>query len=140
MVTTTSSGAGQGRPDQPALAFGLPSLASSVAHARRRVGELCRPLGGEAECDTAALLVSELVTNAVVHGSGEVEVRAVVAGTRLRVEVCDGSLQLPRAGHPGADSESGRGVMLVETLADAWGAEIVPGGKRVWFELECCLA
>lgn len=131
---------GDAEPGTPGLAFGLPSVASSVAQARRRVIALCRSAGGDAHCDTAALLVSEVVTNAVVHGTGEVEVRATLSGARLRVEVCDGSSTLPRAAHRGAEAESGRGVLLVEAMADAWGAEPVTGGKRVWFELDCSRA
>jgi len=101
--------------------------------------------------DSAVLMVSELVGNAVRHTGGEVQVRALVAeaagaatastptGTAatLRVEVLDASQRPPIMRRTGADAEGGRGLVLVERLAERWGYDPGPlqRGKVVWFEL-----
>ncbi|MFD4830405.1 ATP-binding protein [Streptomyces uncialis] len=92
--------------------------------------------------ETAVLLVSELVTNAVRHGRvpywRDLVVRAEIVDDTLRVEVTDGSVSMPVTRRPGPGDESGRGLLLVETLAHDWGAFPRPYGigKTVWFELE----
>ncbi|QXQ96503.1 ATP-binding protein [Streptomyces sp. WY228] len=83
-------------------------------------------------------VVSELVTNAVSHGAGDlltVTVRADIGRSRLLIEVHDSSPVLPRFRRPSLDSESGRGMVLVEHLSIACGAENTSRGKRVWAEL-----
>jgi anti-sigma regulatory factor (Ser/Thr protein kinase) len=91
--------------------------------------------------DTAALLVTELVTNAVLHGTGaeaSLTVDRVSRGV-LHVAVCDNSRQLPLRHNepPSPDQNGGRGLFLIESLALAWGWEPRRFGKRVWFEIEC---
>jgi serine/threonine-protein kinase RsbW len=113
----------------------LPALKASVAAARRTVTALCGPAGLHGLCDTAALLTSEVVTNAVLHGDGTVEVRAHVGGGRLRVEVQDQGDGEPQVRAPTPDAEGGRGMHLLAALAEDWGVEPVAGGKYVWFEL-----
>ncbi|MFF9635818.1 ATP-binding protein [Streptomyces bacillaris] len=84
-------------------------------------------------------VVSELVTNAVSHGTGtmlEVIVRSDAGRGRLTVEVHDESPALPRTCFPSPDAENGRGMVLVEHLAIAHGAERTLRGKRVWAEFE----
>ncbi|MEU7022423.1 ATP-binding protein [Streptomyces sp. NPDC046203] len=89
--------------------------------------------------ETARLLVSELVTNAVVHTDSR---RIGVAVTRttettVRIVVLDvGRTRVPASRPPGDDEESGRGFCLVAALADRWGIEYVTTGKRVWCELD----
>ncbi|MEV8017823.1 ATP-binding protein [Streptomyces sp. NPDC086554] len=91
--------------------------------------------------DTAVLLLSELMTNAVRHGrvpaGREVGARCVLDGNVFRVEVADASDVLPCPRQAGPDDESGRGLALVELLADAWGSYPRPYGigKTVWIEL-----
>jgi serine/threonine-protein kinase RsbW len=91
--------------------------------------------------DTATLLVSELVTNAVVHGTGPGPSLTVdqVANGVIQIAVCDGSHHLPqRQNHvPGAEKAGGLGLFLIESFAIAWGWEPLRSGKRVWFEIEC---
>lgn len=116
-------------------ALSLPALNVSVAAARRTVTALCGPAGLVALHDTAALLTSEVVTNAVLHGDGTVMVRAHTGDGRLRVEVQDDGDGAPVLQDAARDSEGGRGLALVAALADDWGVEQVPGGKFVWFEL-----
>ena len=94
--------------------------------------------------DLAELLTSELVTNALVHTDRGAHVRATLGGGaagpvagRLRVEVRDFVSRHPTLrGHPPEDSTSGRGLLLVHTLADAWGVRAHGVGKAVWFELD----
>ncbi|NUP47300.1 MAG: PAS domain S-box protein [Catenulispora sp.] len=85
--------------------------------------------------DTVELLTSELLTNAVKHGrgGGTVTLRLLCFHDRLTVEVTDHSSREPRARHAGVGDESGRGLMLVEALAQAWGTRPTGGGKTVWF-------
>ena len=116
-------------------ALALPALSASVSAARRTVTALCGPAGLAVLYDTAALLTSEVVTNAVVHGDGTVMVRAHTGGGRLRVEVEDEGDGAPVERHAARDAEGGRGLALVAALADDWGVERVAGGKYVWFEL-----
>lgn len=84
-----------------------------------------------------ALLASELITNAVVHGPAEgvVDVRVTRDGDRLRVGVGDQAAGLPVLLDPSPSAVSGRGVLLVERLAAAWGVEAAGAGKTVWFEV-----
>ena len=113
----------------------LPSVLQSVAAVRRYTVETCRARGYQGDCDTLALLVSEVATNALIHGPGQVRVRVVDRGPRLRVEVSDDSVRLPTARVFDGDAEGGRGLALVDALAVAWGAEPRSGGKTVCFQL-----
>lgn len=88
--------------------------------------------------DTAELLTSELVTNALLHtAKGAVFDAALGSDSRLRVEVQDGTSRLPgRRRDPEAEyATSGRGLLLVEALADSWGVQLLGDGKVTWFEL-----
>ncbi|MFI9360797.1 ATP-binding protein [Kitasatospora sp. NPDC053057] len=88
--------------------------------------------------DTAELLSSELVTNALLHTTKGAVFDAVLGSdSRLRVEVQDGASRLPgRRRDPEAEyATSGRGLLLVEALADSWGVQLRGDGKVTWFEL-----
>lgn len=111
------------------------TVPSSVARIRRFAVDACRRSGSGVDCDTVALLVSEVATNALVHGTGEVLVRVVPRRLGVRIEVVDGSTAPPRRRHASAVDEGGRGIALVEALASAWGSESSRDGKTVWFEL-----
>ena len=83
-------------------------------------------------------MVSELVTNAVVHGAEPIRVTMVRAPERVRVEVTDGAAASSPHGNPRppTDAETGRGLSVVTRLAVAWGWRASPGsGKTVWAEL-----
>ena len=84
----------------------------------------------------ATLLVSELVANVVLHARTGVELRLRHIAGRVRVEVHDGSPALPERKHYSDTAATGRGLVLVERLALAWGAERTATGKAVWFELD----
>jgi anti-sigma regulatory factor (Ser/Thr protein kinase) len=88
--------------------------------------------------DTARLLTSELVTNAITHGSprGTVFTLAVRSfSCCLSVEVVDGSQGVPIVRIPANDAQTGRGLLLVARLADSWGYFFDGGRKHVWFHL-----
>jgi anti-sigma regulatory factor (Ser/Thr protein kinase) len=85
--------------------------------------------------ETATLLVSELVTNAMLHARTELHLTLRLAAGRLRLEVHDGSPRLPGRKRYSADSGTGRGLFLVEELSAAWGADHTAAGKRVWCEI-----
>jgi anti-sigma regulatory factor (Ser/Thr protein kinase) len=85
--------------------------------------------------EIAQLLTSELVTNALTHGDGSIEVQIERSPKCLRVSVEDAGHSLPRHRTASTDSIDGRGLMLVESLAARWGVTRRAGGKQVWFEL-----
>ncbi|HET6809480.1 MAG TPA: ATP-binding protein [Acidimicrobiales bacterium] len=114
----------------------LPAELASAREARRFVADCAAGLNRPEVVETAQLLVSELVTNAVSHAGTRVEVECALTEEGLRVSVCDGSSHLPSPGHPDAWDEKGRGLMLVDILASRWGTQRHPGnGKAVWFQL-----
>jgi anti-sigma regulatory factor (Ser/Thr protein kinase) len=111
-----------------------------VPEARRALRELLGQWGrpGRSDIsDVAELLTSELVTNAIVHTDHDAVLTATVGPRGLHVEVRDFVARRPRPRRPVADDgTNGRGLFLVETLADAWGVRPHGVGKAVWFELE----
>ena len=112
----------------------LSAQPEQVAHARHLVAEYLNMSG---DSEIAVLLVSELVTNAIVHGGSSCELRAQQTRGGLRVEVHDQnpeSAPILNAGPP--LNESGRGLQLVDTLADRWGWTENDHGKFVWFEID----
>ena len=109
--------------------------ASSAAVARRFVDETLGRWQCDELLDTVTLLVSELVTNAVLHAGSQVELAVQLFADRLRIEVGDTSGTFVRRRTAGDEEGSGRGMALVEALAQAWGVDARPAGKVVWFEL-----
>jgi anti-sigma regulatory factor (Ser/Thr protein kinase) len=113
---------------------------SSVRLARGVVRKWLADYGFQGPADIAELLVSELATNAVVHAHGRYRLTLSLESGRLRCAVADEGADLPDAcgESPDADAENGRGLLLVDALADRWGSGRVEGGvgKEVWFELE----
>ena len=90
--------------------------------------------------ETAELLLTEVVANAVRHTDSErLQLVADIDGSQVRVGVEDCSSEPPRPPPEVVDPErpGGRGVWLVQKLSHAWGWSPVPGGKQVWFELSC---
>lgn len=114
----------------------LPAELASARKARSFVAECAARMDRAEMVETAQLLVSELVTNAVAHAGTAVEVECVPTEGGLRVSVWDGSRFLPSPGRPDEWDERGRGLVLVDTLASRWGAHRhSDNGKAVWFEL-----
>ena len=124
--------------NRPALLLGAGPR--SVQDARRWVVDTCHDIERPELAECAELGVSELVTNALLHGEAPIRVR--VRGTRQhpRVEVRDASRErpvLPTPPEPGDEEDLlltfGRGLSIVARSSDAWGAEIEADGKVVWF-------
>ncbi len=110
-----------------------------IAVARQQLRELLHDWTGADQVDSAVLLVSEMLTNVLVHTDADalltVEVTGEVGERRLRVEVTDAGDDLPHKRHPGELASSGRGLLLIELLADTWGVDPRGEGKSIWFEL-----
>ncbi|ARF73675.1 ATP-binding SpoIIE family protein phosphatase [Streptomyces sp. NPDC012600] len=110
-----------------------------ISVARQLVRELLHDWKDPEQVDSAVLMVSEMATNVLVHTDGDALMAAEVSGDRgerrLRVEVADASDELPHKRRPGEMASSGRGLVLMEMLADAWGVDPRGEGKSIWFEL-----
>ncbi len=115
----------------------LPPTPESATVARWLVTDLLRESVEEDTQDTAALLTTELVSNAIRHTRDELVLTVRLAGGRLRVGVSDSSHRRPQLVQVGKRDTSGRGLHLVEALAERWGIEPDERGlgKTVWFEL-----
>ena len=112
----------------------------SVARIRRFAVETSRTAAPAVDVDTVALLVSEVATNALVHGAGRVRVRVRPTTAGLRVEVHDEDSSLPSRRQATPLDEGGRGIALVDALSSGWGAERTADGKTVWFEVAAATA
>jgi anti-sigma regulatory factor (Ser/Thr protein kinase) len=138
LVTQTSHDDGGG--ERATHVLELPGGTSAPAAARQGVGKLIGTRLPRQRAQDALLLVTELVTNAVVHGgchTAEVPVRVRVdlADERARLEVCDCGPGFARPEIPAPRPQGGgMGLMLVNVISAAWGVRI-DGGACVWFEL-----
>lgn len=108
----------------------------NVSKARKFATERARALGLEECVDVVELLVSEAVTNAVLHAGTSLKVRLLWNGGVLRVEVTDGSPTKAVKRNYEADAATGRGVTLIEALAADWGTDSSAEGKTVWFTVD----
>ncbi len=117
------------------LQVNLPHTVQAPGIARRELAHWLAPAVDSDKLDTARLLVSELVTNAVVHGQGDITLRATLDEDRVLVEVIDegGGFELTVREHD-FTSVGGRGLAIVDAEASRWG--IHEGTTHVWFELE----
>ena len=119
----------------------LPPELASVPTARHWAVSLCLAHGLSADAvSDMALLVTELVTNAIVHGRSELTLELSVdvgedGRFSLHVEVADGDSRLPRVETLDGEAMGGRGLGLVTALADDFGVRQLPFGKSVWFDL-----
>jgi GAF domain-containing protein/anti-sigma regulatory factor (Ser/Thr protein kinase) len=107
----------------------------AVPYARRWVADALSHGPVSAILADAELVVSELVTNAVLHAGPPITVRVDVDADAVRIAVSDGSRDTPVRALARADSMTGRGLSLVAALARDWGVEATPDGKVVWCEL-----
>ena len=114
------------------LTTGLAAVAEARTQVRGIVGAWQVPV----DAYVAALLTSELVTNAVRNEANPTVMLDVTCSTgRLRVDVHDTSRAMPAPADAPADAETGRGLIIVGALADEWGFYATPGGKAVYFTL-----
>jgi serine phosphatase RsbU (regulator of sigma subunit)/PAS domain-containing protein/anti-sigma regulatory factor (Ser/Thr protein kinase) len=111
-------------------------LPDAVMHARRFTARTLRRWNAQEIADAVLLVVSELVTNALVHTQGSVRLDLVLRGNRVRVSVSDSSPRAPaKPVIVDWESTGGRGLLLVEAVSDAVGTVPVAGGKQVWSEI-----
>jgi anti-sigma regulatory factor (Ser/Thr protein kinase) len=119
-------------PDE--LTLELPRLQTAASLARSAVSDRCADELGRGCMGELLLVVTELVTNAVVHGRGAITLRIRVDGDRVYGEVVDegGGFEW-EVRERGPDEVNGRGLMIVDALSRCWG--ICEGTTHVWFEL-----
>ena len=123
---------------QQALSAARATLApelQSAGRARRFVDETLRRWECGEVLDVVTLLVSELVTNAIVHAGSEVEVSVELRSEAIRIEVFDSVSAAPVPRDAKDEDTSGRGMALIEAMASSWGVDSHPNGKSVWFEV-----
>ncbi|WP_149823534.1 ATP-binding SpoIIE family protein phosphatase [Streptomyces tailanensis] len=147
MLLLCRAGEGRGRGDTTAVRPPVRRTALTVAQAeperiagaRQQVRELLHDWTSDDQIHSAVLLVSEMLTNVLVHTDADALLVAEMAGEggkrRMRIEVTDTSDDLPHKRHPGELASSGRGLVLMDMLADAWGVDPRGDGKSIWFEL-----
>lgn len=104
--------------------------------ARRLVAAGCAEAATGPQCaESAALMTSEVVTNAVLHGTGDITFAFLAGQVLVRVEVGDEGPEHPAPRDGVVDEEGGRGMVIVQALSSGWGVEADPPGKVVWFEV-----
>ncbi|KOT32527.1 phosphatase [Streptomyces caelestis] len=110
-----------------------------ISVARQQLRELLHDWPSPDQVDSAVLLLSELLTNVLVHTDTDALLLAEVTGgregRRMRIEVTDAGDDLPHVRRPGELASSGRGLVLIELLAHTWGVAPRGRGKSIWFEL-----
>jgi anti-sigma regulatory factor (Ser/Thr protein kinase) len=115
----------------------LPATARSARAARDLVARACLDWGCNSQIGAATLIVSELVTNAVLHAGTDLWVSLARSGSRLRLAVHDNNDLLPTLRVPDPTHISGRGMLLVAGVSQSWGAvHTSTGGKVVWAVLD----
>ncbi|BEP14497.1 hypothetical protein acdb102_28080 [Acidothermaceae bacterium B102] len=125
----------------PPVDLELPAEASSAAAARAALRGLLAglhepgPVADHQAFDRVLLLTSELVTNAILHARTPLRLIARAEAGQVLVQVYDTLPALPRRRSYRSDAGTGRGMHLVEALADRWGVDQTAGGKCVWFSV-----
>ena len=113
----------------------FPEQPESVTAARRFATDVLRDISPEVTA-TVELLVSELATNCIRHTDSAFELTIIQSGYGIRVEATDYDAGKPTMRSPEPTDPSGRGLRIVDALADAWGVEHRSAqGKTVWFTL-----
>ena len=115
----------------------LPAHPSSARSARELLRLLSRSWHVDA-LDDADLLLTEVVTNVVIHAKTPMSLQVCWEHDRLRIEVTDCSATMPRQRRATRRCEDGRGLLLLDRLADDWGViqhDTIQAGKTVWFEI-----
>jgi anti-sigma regulatory factor (Ser/Thr protein kinase) len=126
-------------PTRPAalrsLSVSLVATPTAPAQARRHVRAAIESWAVAADPYVAALLTSELVTNAIMHTAGTVRLFVACSYEHLRVCVHDTSRDWPEPLDPPVEAEEGRGLVLVDSLSADWGWYRTSEGKAVYFTL-----
>ncbi|MET0143301.1 MAG: ATP-binding protein [Ilumatobacteraceae bacterium] len=118
--------------------FDIPAERRSPGLARRKVAQVVDSWGFGALRADAELVVSELITNAIVHapGSASYELQLSETPTGLRLAVRDGSTSAPVMRSLDDGRPGGRGLRIISTVATNWGYDVLPAGKRIWVDLD----
>ena len=109
--------------------------AGAGSKARALVRDALHDWGLAGMADDAAVIVTELVTNAVTHGESDFRLQLSRTPGAFRIEVVDEGQGTPEPQPLDFEAEGGRGIMLVDAMSSSWGVESVPGGKLVWAEI-----
>jgi anti-sigma regulatory factor (Ser/Thr protein kinase) len=114
----------------------LSSSAHDLSAVRRAVADVVARCGADVELGEVSLLADELTTNALRHAGGATDIVIRGSPSAVYVEVTDASTVLPVPRRPSPSDDRGRGLLLVEALATAWGTRGPSGGRKtVWFEV-----
>ncbi|MGV9245533.1 ATP-binding SpoIIE family protein phosphatase, partial [Streptomyces sp. NPDC003710] len=113
----------------------LPAVPTSVGEARTFLAKALASWDCAHKLDDARLLLSEILTNSVQHAQGPLGLRLRRTATELTIEISDHSPQLPHPRLAAIDEESGRGLILVDTISRNWGVRPSSTGKTTWFTL-----
>jgi anti-sigma regulatory factor (Ser/Thr protein kinase) len=116
------------------VSFELPGVPSSATKARHFACDQVAHFSAELS-DTVAILVTELVTNAILHARTDLRVGIEIRPPVVRLSVTDQSTRLPVLRHYAPDDVTGRGLALIDALADSWGVDLTEEGKSVWCEI-----
>jgi anti-sigma regulatory factor (Ser/Thr protein kinase) len=117
------------------LSVDLPPEPSSATRARTLAREQLERSCPSDAVDTIALLVTELVTNAILHARTPLLLTVDTGPDHVRICVEDASNERPALRRYDPDAVTGRGLALVERLASSWGVDTTPAGKVVWCEV-----
>ncbi|MGW2552963.1 ATP-binding protein [Streptomyces sp. NPDC001635] len=121
--------------DQAGYYLTMSCVPETVAEVRRLTRQSCALWAFDGEtAETAALLISELVTNAIRHSHSH-SIRICIerpASDCVRLSVVDSRRCAITPGNPSRDDTGGRGLVLIDALSDQWGVDLLPRGKRIW--------
>lgn len=118
-----------------AVSRSLPAEPAAVSEARSVVRLSLEPTDQEL-VEVVVLLADEVVTNAIVHGKGPIDLDVEANEERVKVMVGDRSEAQPLPRLPERYAEDGRGLSIVEAIASRWGVSPTEVGKSVWFEID----
>jgi anti-sigma regulatory factor (Ser/Thr protein kinase) len=118
-----------------AVSRSLPAEPAAVSEARSVVRLSLAPTDKDL-VDLVVLLADEVVTNAVVHGAGPIDLAVDANEERVKVMVGDRSEVLPSPRRAARYAQAGRGLSIVEAIASRWGVSATEAGKSVWFEID----
>jgi anti-sigma regulatory factor (Ser/Thr protein kinase) len=120
------------------IRMSLPQVPASAAEARRQVRRFAAENDLLERAGVALLVLSELVTNAVLHGTAPIQVAVTSKDDILRIEVTDGDARIDGlvVQHGRTDSPGGRGLHIVNSVARDWGMTVHANGKTVWADVE----
>jgi anti-sigma regulatory factor (Ser/Thr protein kinase) len=113
----------------------LPATTAAPRMGREFLSEASCRTHPSSRMDDLALLASEAITNAVVHGLPPLTLTVECQESHVEVRVSDASSRLPEGRDPDDVTEGGRGIMLVDLLSDAWGTDVDGDTKEVWFRV-----